>query len=399
MENSRAFHTADRVGSKKDNIDRCIFHIPYCLNTDAISGSQVRPRKMMQAFYNIGYQVDIVAGYGAERKETIKYIKKNIEQGVKYDFMYSESSTMPTLLTEKHHFPVYPNLDFSFFSFCKKHNIPIGLFYRDIHWRFPHYKENIKGLKYLLAQVAYRYDLKMYTKLIDIFYVPSEGVRKYIGYDSLTSRTKTLPPGSDYKIDTINSKNKLFINKINNDDRTISLFYVGGIGTNYRLHQLCEAIQDLDYVSIVLCCREAEWQQHIKEYEKYLTSRVSIVHVSGEKLEKYYNEAMIGLAFFERNEYVDMAMPVKVFEYLAHAIPIIAVKNTMTGKFVSENEIGWSIEHDTDALRELLIRVHDDFASLFEKHKNTLQTLKQNTWEKRAEKVRDQLVSCKNTLI
>ena len=102
---------------------RMIFHIPNKLDEKMQSGSQIRPVKMMQAFKNLGYQVDVVMGYCSDRKMKIDKIKKNIKAGVKYDFLYSESSTMPTALTEKHHMPLCLFLDFGFFEFCKSHRI------------------------------------------------------------------------------------------------------------------------------------------------------------------------------------------------------------------------------------------------------------------------------------
>lgn len=84
---------------------RCIFHIPDYLDPDRASASQIRPRKMIKAFEQIGYRVDIVQGYGKQRKIKIEEIRRNVKYGVKYDFLYSESSTTPTLLTERHHLP------------------------------------------------------------------------------------------------------------------------------------------------------------------------------------------------------------------------------------------------------------------------------------------------------
>ena len=76
------------------------------------------------------------------------------------NFLYSESSTMPTSLTEPHHMPTHPFLDFSFFYFCKRNGIKIGLFYRDIYWKFEIYKEKVHGIKYLgllwpIAMICY----------------------------------------------------------------------------------------------------------------------------------------------------------------------------------------------------------------------------------------------------
>lgn len=60
---------------------------------------------MIKAFEEIGYHVDYVMGYGKERKSQIEKIKRNIRNGVKYEFLYAENSTTPTLLTEKIIFP------------------------------------------------------------------------------------------------------------------------------------------------------------------------------------------------------------------------------------------------------------------------------------------------------
>lgn len=78
----------------------------------------------------------LITGYAKERAEKIKSLKKEIQQGLKLEFMYSESSIMPTLLTEKHHFLTPPFLYFSFIKYIKAHNSPISSFYREIYWEF-----------------------------------------------------------------------------------------------------------------------------------------------------------------------------------------------------------------------------------------------------------------------
>ncbi|MEO4788116.1 hypothetical protein ABHZ30_04940 [Bacteroides uniformis] len=128
------------------SIQRMIFHIPMRINRERASASSIRPVKMIEAFERLGYEVILIEGNASQRKKRIKEIKHNIRKGVTYDFLYSESSTMPTLLTEKHHCPTHPFLDFSFFSFCRKHGIKIGLFYRDIYWKFELYGSSIKKI-------------------------------------------------------------------------------------------------------------------------------------------------------------------------------------------------------------------------------------------------------------
>ena len=43
---------------------KMIFHHPYPVFPEGKSGSQVRPYSMLKAFETIGYEVDLVAGYG-----------------------------------------------------------------------------------------------------------------------------------------------------------------------------------------------------------------------------------------------------------------------------------------------------------------------------------------------
>lgn len=90
------------------SIQRMIFHIPMRINRERASASSIRPVKMIEAFERLGYEVILIEGNASQRKKRIKEIKHNIRKGVTYDFLYSESSTMPTLLTEKHHCPTHP---------------------------------------------------------------------------------------------------------------------------------------------------------------------------------------------------------------------------------------------------------------------------------------------------
>lgn len=55
---------------------RMIFHIPLKINRERSSASQIRPLKMIEAFKKVGFEVDLVEGYGKERKKQIKKIKK-----------------------------------------------------------------------------------------------------------------------------------------------------------------------------------------------------------------------------------------------------------------------------------------------------------------------------------
>ena len=110
---------------------RIVYYYPSLLNSNSNVASGIRPVKMLQAFQQLGYDVDIVSGFSRERREKIKNIIKKINSGVKYDFFYGESINDTMISTGRPGYDMWlqPNTDWKFFEFLKKHSIPMGLFY------------------------------------------------------------------------------------------------------------------------------------------------------------------------------------------------------------------------------------------------------------------------------
>jgi len=359
---------------------KCIFHLPYEININWPSGSQIRPVNMLKAFKRLGYSVDIVMGKGSERKKQIKQIKNNISNGVKYDFLYSESSTMPTLLTEKHHFPTYPVLDFEFFKFCKCNNIKVGLFYRDIYWNFKEYNGEMKLYKRIVSKFFYLMDLIIYNKLVDVLYLPSQRMFNYLPI-KYKGKVFELPPGMDmYEL------NK-FTSNANLDKENLNIFYVGGIGNHYRMEKLFKVARDNENVKLNICCREKEWKLWKDQYKDYTNSRINIIHKSGSDLIPYFNEADLFSLFLSPSQYREFAMPVKLFEYLSHMKPIIASSGTAVGDFVSKHDVGWSIDYTEHDLNSLLNYIVKNKHIIKDKISNINSVISLNTWESRVTEV------------
>lgn len=358
---------------------KMIFHHPLPLDVDASSASGIRPLKMIQAFEKLGYEVTQVTGYAKERKKKINNIKKRIQNGETFDFLYSESSTQPTLLTEKNHLPKYPFLDFGFFKFCKKHGIKIGLFYRDIYWLFSEYGQELSFWKRNIAKFFYKYDLKKYNELVDIVYVPSMQMTKYTPIVN-QNKFKALPPGHD--------DYESFVAK--NITDKIELLYIGGLGSHYQMHKLFAVVKKFPKIHFTLCTRENEWQNAKSEYE--LSENISIVHKSGDELKGLYANVDIAMLFVKPQEYWEFAAPVKLYEYIGKEKPIIASKGTLAGKFVEENCIGWTIEYEEKALEKLFKKLLEEPAEAKLKQEN-IQLLKiKHSWEARVKTVEKDLI-------
>lgn len=359
-----------------------IFYLPYKPDPNRPSGSQLRPLNMLEAFQAIGYNVEVIMGNGNERTSLITIVKKKIKDGVKFDFLYTESSTMPTLLTESHHLPTYPFLDFGFFSFCKNKGIPIGLFYRDIYWRFDEYKESLPKIKYYYASIFYKYDLLKYEKLVDKLYLPSLQMGDYVPCID-KSKFGWLPPGHN-NTEVINES-------LLNKNEKIKLLYVGGIGEHYQLHRMFEAIANQSHFELIVCTRKQEWLQNKNEYEKFINNNIKIVHLKGADLIDLYKRIDIAMLFVKPHEYRNFAFPVKLVEYLGFNKPIIATSGTLAGKFVEENSIGWSIEYSMDKLNNLLKQIFQNPELIKKKFHNINAVKNKHTWISRAIQVQNDL--------
>lgn len=354
------------------NKKHIIFHIPIEILATRHSASQIRPLQMINAFRENGYVVDIVAGQISERKKKIAIIKHKIKSGVKYDFLYAESSTMPTLLTESHHLPLHPFVDFDFFSFCKSKNIKIGLFYRDIYWCFEEYGNDLKKK---IAKLFYKYDLNKYNKLLDILFIPSLEMLEYIPF-KIKVPTYSLPPG----VPILEEDNYTMINS-----KTIEILYVGGIGGHYNLKKIISVISNLENIHLTICCRKEDWIIEKKDYEHLLNDNISIVHKFGNELHKYYKNADLFCLFVEPQVYWNFCVPYKLFESIGYNCPILASEGTWVAKFCKKNKLGITCKYDVENLKELLSTVNRKEILTMKNKINDFALL--NTWQKRCEEI------------
>jgi glycosyltransferase involved in cell wall biosynthesis len=363
-----------------------IFHFPLKIDPEAKSASGIRPLKMLNAFKEAGCHVIEITGYSNERAMKIRQLKNKIAKGLKIDFVYSESSTMPTLLTDPSHIPLHPFIDFSFFKFCKKINIPIGLFYRDIYWKFPIYKKQVGKLKRIIAKIFYHYDLMNYRKFITILYLPS--LKMGACFDFFKSiKYDDLPPGSDIGISCHE--------KYTSRNKKINLIYVGGTGDHYKQQKLIDAMKGKDFINLVICTRKEEWEVYKNNYKLDESNNIVIEFLFGDGLKKIYYESDIAILFIEPTEYGIFAVPYKLFEYIAYHKPIIASEGTYAGEYVKKYNIGWTIPYDESALSELLIKIYNNQEELELKKRNIQDHAIVTRWIDRAYKVIYNLVTDK----
>ncbi|HEU5295314.1 MAG TPA: hypothetical protein VFU71_11030 [Burkholderiaceae bacterium] len=358
---------------------RMIFHHPLPVRPDAQAASGIRPFQMMEAFRSLGFEIDAVCGYSAERARAIDAVYRKLRQGVRYDFVYSESSTEPTLLTDRHHLPLHPLLDFGLFARAKTYRIPVGLFYRDVYWRFPGYAVHLPAWKRAVARMFYRYDLFQYARLVDRLYLPSMEMARHVpGIE--TGRFASLPPGFAGRSLPQRPSGRL------------RLLYVGGFGEHYRMHAVVRALADLSEVDLVICTRESEWLSARDDYPLPSAGNVRVVHCSGSQVDELLAESDIGVLCVEPQPYWKFAVPLKLYEYLGAEKPVLASAGTLAAEFTIAQGIGWSVPYDALQIGELLRRIAADRSILQQKIAALRRVKHEHTWQVRAHQVASDLV-------
>ncbi len=364
---------------------RCIFHYLHPIEDKPGIGSALRPNRMLEAFRKIGYEVDVIIGYSTERMKQIREVKQKIRNGIHYDFVYSESVNEPTALSDGDHIPRHPFMDFDFLRFCRKQGIPVGLFYRDMHWKFPVYRNNVSRWKQMITLPLFRWDLRMYRKYVDTLFVPSADLGALVPHEN----TVPLPPGGQ-----LFSKDGLQP-KIENTEEKLHILYVGNVLGVYDVTQFCKAVSEVEDIELTICTPKQSWSQAKQRYEPFLCDRIRIVHKSGAELQPYYEQADLFCCCLEANEYTRLAMPIKTFESIGYGVPVMITQGIAAAQLIKEADCGWVVDNSAESFKELLHHLKKNPQEIEKKTENVLAIAVYHTWENRAKKVSEVLLARK----
>lgn len=373
---------------------KILIYYPFPLRK-SISGSAVRANKMIEAFSKFAKERNLelikVVGSSSERKKIIKSIYKSIDPRDVL-FCYVESSTLPLWLTDNDHIPRHPFVDWKFLRYLKKNNIPIGLFYRDIYWKFnDHFP--FKGLTRWIMKILYRIELAIFKKYVDRFFLPSIEMNKYLGLSE--NIIITLPPGGELLVNQIEKK-------IGRDDEILNVIYVGGINKRDGLDLLLETFDKVNKDNILaklyLVCREKDYKVNKNTFKPYVKKTwLKVLHAYGEHLKPIYENADIAIIPRRRTVYNNFAVPVKLFEYISYGLPIIATNCEAQARIIKEFQLGIIVKDNSEALADGIRYFLDKNKLLFYK-KSVNKALRENhLWAHRVQKVYLSLINMKDS--
>ena len=349
-----------------------LFHAPYPVR-GRDTGSGVRPAKMRDAFEDAGYEVYEVAGYGAERAQSLRRLRWDLRRGLELDFAYGENSTMPTLLTQPHHLPTHPVVDHSLLGLLRRHQVPTGLFYRDVYWRFPAYVQDVGRLIATGTKTLYHAELLAYRAL-DRLYLPSRKMAPFVPWIR-DDQVAELPPGG-----AVHDSRR-------EPGGELTVLYVGNVSEYYRMHELFRAVTATEGVRLIFCTPAEAWDAVGREYPLGESGRIEVVHARGPQLLPLFARAHACLLTVEPATYRDFAAPVKLFEYIGHGKPVLATSGTHAGELVESAGAGRQVDYSAEAIARQLRQLRDDRGALAALTDQVEQVREQHTWRARARQV------------
>lgn len=354
-----------------------MFHYPLPIEDATVAGRSVHVRGMLAGMRSIA-DVEVVDGYSGDRLAAMKRVSAKIRDGARYDAVFSEASTTPTSLNDPHHLPIHPIADAMFFRSARRNGIPVGLFYPDVHWKFDHYRSVVPVVQRLAATAMYRFDLLWYRRAIDVLFLPSlEMAASVPGWENDERVAELFPAADDDPLPWTPVTDQL------------RLLYVGGVSPPlYDIEALLEAVVASPKVHLVVCC-PVEQRIHLARFEGH--SNIDIIHESGGQLRGRYEQCDIACLVYPDYDYRRFAMPVKLFEAIGAARPLLASPRNAAARFISTHDAGWIVEPDAEQIRETLEHLRTSPGEIASKRASTLQLAPSSTWSNRAAGVLERL--------
>lgn len=276
-------------------------------------------------------------------KVAARLCKKNLEKEIneicnkeKFDF----------ILTIFHPFHRVPH---AAISAAKKQKIPVIVKIDD-----PIYAKTsgLKSLQRSLEKISNGKALRNADKIL----VVNESIKQLIikKYNIDGKKIETIPNG-------INTK--LFKNKINHEFLTIIfsgvMYYHRGV--DVLLESLSKIVKKFPYSKTILLGSGPELENLKKiTNEKNLSKFVDFKGwVSREDIPNYLANSDIGIGPLNLTEVTANALPIKVLEYMAASLPIIAKTGTLPESILINNKNGFLIKDAKDLAEKLEILLSD----------------------------------------
>ncbi len=256
--------------------------------------------------------IDVVDGYRAQRRGALaRYALSGQMRAL--DGMYVETSTaLPS------------ETDVAFLALARALGVPILTYFRDAYQLFPEYYSADTPRRWLSAR-AFLPAMRTLASVSSRVAVPSNGLGRAIFGDRRDFLT--LAPGSPPPAGVAmreDADQLLFIGNARGD----------AAGGRRLLDAVSLAREAGSSVELTLVCRVGE------EPDGELPAAVRIVRAEGTQVHALLPNVMATIIPRPKNRYNDLALPVKLFDYLSFGRPLIVTNCAETARVVRDARCG-----------------------------------------------------------
>ena len=235
------------------------------------------------------------------------------------------------------------------------------------------------GLKKLQRKIEKMYNSKTLQKGNKIL-VPNEYTKKLVHnyYNVNLNKISIVTNGTEinnYSKSNLNSNQIIFSGAMYNHR-----------GIDVLLESVSKVIKKISDSKFILLGDGPEMKELKKIVaEKNISKNVIFKGwIDRDEIPKYLSESSIGIGPLRVTDVTRHALPIKVLEYMASGLPILAIKNTLPEEVLKNNENGFFVD-DSDELSEKIIKLLEDNELREEMGEKSKKMVTKFDWKKVAE--------------
>jgi glycosyltransferase involved in cell wall biosynthesis len=258
--------------------------------------------------------------------------------------------------------------DWRFLRAVRTARLPLGVYVRDYYQRFPDLYPPRSAKERLMA-VGYAATLAAYRRLATVLFVPTEGLGRLVAPGS----ARLLPPAGSVLTPPPLTR------------RPDQLLYVGANGPHDGVELAVAAAERLraewPTLRLVLVLRRREAPPDLPDFCR-------LIEASGATLEPWLWSSTLGLIPRRDTAYNRIALPVKLFDYLAHGLPVVTTEPGETARWVVTLGVGLAASDTPVAFAQAVARLLRDPALAARMSERALGAVAQeHNWDRRARTV------------
>jgi len=316
----------ERAGQRRETGPRLLLISMYPLDR-GLWGPTVRITHLRDELARM-VRLDVIDGYrGARRLALARYAFSGKMRGL--DGIYVESSSaLPS------------EVDIAFLGLARALRIPVLTYFRDAYQLFPEYYTADTPRRWLGAK-AFLPAERALAAVSTAVAAPSVGLARAV----LAERPVVLlPPGSREPVDVpldSDASDLLFVGNARDDVQ----------GAPRLIEAVTRARTRHEFVTLTIVCRPGE------EPTKVPQDGVRVINAEGGEIDQLLPKTIATVIARPRNAYNDLALPVKLFDYLAMGRPLLVTNCTETARVVLEAGCGLVVKDSAAAIAEGIVEV------------------------------------------